>query len=268
MIHSIRHLNIEVTNQCNQKCFYCFNNSGEASGAELSLCDWLDILRAMKQKGLTSILVTGGEPFIWPDTINLLREAQDMGLKTSVLSNGLNIPILSRKHSDVFKNLEVAQISLDSMNPEIHDARRGLKGAWKKAIDAIETFRSLQVSVEVSCTVSDENLDELEGIGDFCRSIGMALLVRPMAAIGRACDSQTNVLEQQRWSAVLDRMAKTGIIIVQDRFAYAPDTLSLNAQKLRYDALTVEADGRFRSGSLQNCGESSSMCVLDLFKVA
>lgn len=269
MIRPIKHLNIEVTKLCNQKCFYCFNDSGyHAKGETLALSTWVDVLVALKARGLESILVTGGEPFIWPSTIDLLRAAQHMELETSVLSNGLNVPVLVTKHADVFGKLEVAQISLDAMNPDLHDARRGLEGAWQQAIDAIEAFRDLQVPVEVSCTVSDENLDELEAMGNFCQSIGAALLVRPMAAIGRAYDSQNAVVDQQRLRAVLDRMGKKGITIVRDRFAYAPDMEGMNNEACKNDVVTVEADGKFRSGSLQICGASPSMCVTDLLVVA
>ena len=48
MADSIKHANIGITNQCNQKCFYCFSNSGQARKDELSLDTWLEVLNIMK----------------------------------------------------------------------------------------------------------------------------------------------------------------------------------------------------------------------------
>jgi MoaA/NifB/PqqE/SkfB family radical SAM enzyme len=269
MIGSIKHLNIEVTKLCNQKCVYCFNDSGyHAKGETLALKTWIEVLSALKGRGLESILITGGEPFIWPKTIDLFRAAQEMELETSVLSNGLNVPKLVQSHADVLRKLQVAQISLDAMDPELHDARRGLKGAWRQATDAIGAFQSLQVPVEVSCTVSDENLDELEGLGEFCRSIGAALLIRPMAIMGRASNARISVVNQERLRSVLGRMNENGVSLVRDRFVYAPDMKGLSEDGRKLDNVTVEADGKFRSGSLQSCGESPVMFVTDLIKVA
>ncbi len=268
MQHVVNHLNIEVTRKCNQRCAYCFNDSGEPLNSELSLAEWLRILTKMRARGLKSILVTGGEPFVWPNTVELLREAQEIGLKTALLSNGFRIPKLVRQHAEIFRRLLVAQISLDAMDPDLHDARRGLNGAWWQAMDAIQALRALDVPIEVSCTVSDENLDELEGMGEFCHSIGAALLIRPMATMGRASAAQPSAVNQQCLQDVIDRMRGKDTVIVRDRFVYAPDMEGMENTRRKHDILTVEADGRLRAGSFQNCGVSSLTRVTDLLEVA
>ena len=217
------HLNIEVTHRCNLRCVYCFNDSGVKHENEPDIIFWLKYLRHKLDDGLQSILITGGEPFMWPETIELLESAQQMGLKTSILSNGYKVPELAQRYSDLFKKLLVAQISLDSMNPQIHDQRRGFSGAWLQAIDAIDTFISLGVPVEISCTISTENIAELEIVGKYCQSIGAAFLARPLLCVGRAKSSPLDPLPHNQLMVLRNDVLSKGIALIPDRFAYAPD---------------------------------------------
>ena len=76
----IRHLNIEVTKRCNQRCFYCFNDSGIGSPAsELTPEKWLNVLHA-QSRGLESVHLTGGEPFSYPGAIDILVGVPQLGL--------------------------------------------------------------------------------------------------------------------------------------------------------------------------------------------
>ena len=265
----IRHINIEVTRACNQKCVYCFNNSGiDNQNLQVSLAKWVEILSSLKRYGVRSILLTGGEPFIWRDTIDLLECAQEMDLETSVLSNGYHVPTLVRDHSYIFQKLIVAQISLDSMDPVTNDARRGYNGAWQQAVKAIEAFRSLYVPVEISCVVTDDNIGELMAIGDYSKSVGASMLIRPMAKVGRASMLDVSLSFFKRLEAVQSQLQKTGVDVVSDRFLYAPVDDDVDSKALQEGIFTVESNGTFRIGGLCLCDGSAVNNVRDLTKVA
>jgi len=270
MVNAIRHLNIEIARKCNQRCFYCFNNSGEANRAEqLSFSTWMNILAMMRQWALRSILVTGGEPFIWPKIIDLLYGAQELGLETSVLSNGFRVPKLAQEHSDVFRRLTVAQISLDSMNPVIHDVRRGIKGAWQDAVDAIECLHKFNVPVEISCTVSDGNLEELIAVGEYTKSVGAKLLIRPLAKVGRASTTYLSPSFRLRLNLVLELLRVThGVEIVTDRFLYAPITNEIDIDALQNGILTIEPSGKFRYSFLSIGDGLTVYNAIELLKAA
>lgn len=244
----IRHLNIEITRRCDQRCVYCFNDSGPAAPREsVTLDRWLRVLELLRREGLRSVHITGGEPFVWPDTIGLLAGAQDMGLETSILSNGYRIPDLARAHAELFRSLTVAQISLDSMTPDSHDSRRGKVGAWKQAIQAIEALRGLDASVEVSCTISQENAHEPRRVAVYCRSIGAKLLLRPMETIGRADSCQLIPLQGVTSKQILSHFDDIECdILVNDRFMYVPTGLMHDKAAWREGILTVNPTGSVR----------------------
>lgn len=244
---AIRHLNIEVTKKCNQRCFYCFNDSGKGqSSDELSLQQWLDMLCDLKQKGLKSIHLTGGEPFAYKNAVELLAGVQALGLSTSILSNGLHLKWLTSEFPDVFRKLTVAQISLDSLDPQTHNSRRGNDMAWSDAISAIRALRQLSVPVEISCVISDTNLLDLNGLAEFCKTVGAALLIRPIALKGRAKNQKLQEGFAQNLADCSNKLiAQHGISLVSDRFHYVADNCESEI-KAPNGIYTVHHDGRLR----------------------
>jgi len=242
----IRHLNIEVTKRCNQRCFYCFNNSGLGSAAsELTMERWLSILRALQLRGLDSVHLTGGEPFAYKNAVELLAGAQALNLSTSVLSNGLHVEELTSDFPNVFRKLTVAQISLDSMNEETHNLRRGYARAWSNAVTAIRALRQLSVSVEVSCVVSDTNLADLGGMAEFCQTVGAALLIRPIIPEGRAANQKLpDGFVQDLAVCVQSLREYQHLPLVSDRFHYVADERQTPAVGKPQGFHTVHHDGR------------------------
>jgi MoaA/NifB/PqqE/SkfB family radical SAM enzyme len=263
------HLNLEITRKCNQRCFYCFNNStmSEKSGI-ISLETWQTILDMMHISGLNSVHITGGEPFIWAKTINLLGYAQGIGLDTSILSNGFQIENLAQTHAKTLSNLKVAQISLDAMTPTVHDARRGTDGAWQQAVNAITALRSLNVPVEVSCVVDDNNLEELTEVGNFTRSVGASLLVRPLVTVGRATERNLSSLFEKRLEKNLAELETNRVNITSDRFSYVPTTEDIDEQNWYKEILTVEPDGSFRGDRGFQYGQKVVSNALELLQAA
>lgn len=193
----ITHLNIEVTKRCHQRCFYCFNESNaKLDHTPYSPSQWLRVLTKLKGEGLRSVHLTGGEPFSWWGTVELLQGCQKLELKTSILSNGYRIPQLVAQHSHTFEQLDVAQISLDAMNPSVHDLRRGTRRAWTQSIQAIEALQALGVRVEISAVISDSNLEEIPSLAAYCADLGAKLLIRPLLQVGRGKAVGTVALRQ------------------------------------------------------------------------
>lgn len=219
----------------------------------------------MKGWGLKSVLITGGEPFIRTGIMDFLSEAQSIGLETSVLSNGLKVSEFARTHRGVMEHLKVAQISLDAMTPWLHDARRGVSGAWEQATDAIKVLNHLGVPIEISCTVSEDNVKELPAINDYCQSIGANLLIRSIRPIGRASITKVPPGYLRR---LTDIIGLHNIDYTCDQFLYVPVSNQFDSKALKKHIITIEANGRLRCGSISICGISEVKNVYKLLEVA
>ncbi len=100
---------------------------------------------------------TGGDPLKRQDVFELIRYAADKGVKVAVTPSAT--PLLTREA--IFKMKEAGLvrlgISLDGSTPEIHDAFRGLPGAWARTIQAIEWANEAGIPIQVHSTISRHN---------------------------------------------------------------------------------------------------------------
>jgi hypothetical protein len=248
----VTHFNLEITTLCNQKCVYCFNNSGPfARNEELSTEVWQQFLEHQTENGLKSVHITGGEPFVNRKAIDLINAAQKLGLRTSVLSNGYRIPELIKQFEAQFRKLSVVQISLDSAGADNHDSRRGKIGAWRQALAAIRALRRANVACEISCTVSRENLGDLWRLARFCHRLSLKLIVRPIVAVGRGTVTSLEPVDEGSLRKVLADIQRCNPgTIVCDKFWYVPDNASFDSNAREKGIVTILSDGKFRAGRI------------------
>src|ERR1700759_896669 len=90
----LNYLRLAVTDRCNLRCFYCMPEDGLnwLSRDELmSNAEMLRICSLLVDMGIDKIRITGGEPFVRKDLMELLRGLSHLnGLKElSITTNGV-----------------------------------------------------------------------------------------------------------------------------------------------------------------------------------
>lgn len=84
--------NFELTPACNLHCDMCFirmeQSEVQTLGGTRSLDEWLDTARQLKQMGTLFILLTGGEPMLYPHFKELYTELREMGFILTINTNG------------------------------------------------------------------------------------------------------------------------------------------------------------------------------------
>jgi pyruvate-formate lyase-activating enzyme len=146
---------------CNLRCDYCcVASSPEAPRRALGLERVKQIAIEATELGVSEIFVTGGEPLLLADIVEILQ-ACAVAAPTTVLTNGM---LIAGRRLDRLRLLPrdrvVLQISLDSPTPERHDRHRG-KGTWARAWQGIARARAEGFRVRLAATVStDEEAEE------------------------------------------------------------------------------------------------------------
>src|SRR5215469_15089794 len=150
---------------CNLRCEYCCVRSSPTSPRRelsLDLVRW--VVAQARPLGLKELFVTGGEPFLLPDIVPILRSCAET-VPTTVLTNGM---LLHGRRLDALRTLPrdrlTLQISLDSPSPELHDRHRGT-GTWQRAWAGIEAARRAGFRIRLAATVSTD--DEAEEFAEF-----------------------------------------------------------------------------------------------------
>lgn len=150
-------LNIYITNACNLKCKHCFMLSGKKLENELTLEDWMKVLTSFKENGGEFVTFSGGEPLMFKKFPQIISHAHDLGLKSTVLSNGL---LWSGKLiHDLALFIDEIQFSLDGVDEETNSMVRG-SGHFEKVVDTIVKFANAGVKTSVATTFTYDNLNE------------------------------------------------------------------------------------------------------------
>ena len=157
-------LSWNVTRKCNMKCAHCYiNATAEELKDELSTEEAKILMDQISAVSSPLLILSGGEPLLRNDILELIRYGTAKGFKMGLGSNGSLIDCKTAKDLKE-AGLTTVSISLDSISPEIHDDFRGVKGSWEKAIGAIKALREENLLVQVNTTVTQQNYGEIDEI--------------------------------------------------------------------------------------------------------
>jgi radical SAM protein with 4Fe4S-binding SPASM domain len=183
------HMSIELTVGCNLRCDYCYRESDATKLSHMPTEELLDLIEKLWAAGLRTVELTGGEPTVHRDFRRILAKCTDKFEMVGVLTNGTRLDDqLAQQFAEMGYKL-MYSVSLDASTPELHDARRGVKGAWARTTQNIARLAKLGVAIRVSMVVDERNFDDIESTLLLARSLGArAFSYSPLLPLGRGKD--------------------------------------------------------------------------------
>ncbi len=155
-----------VTAACHLKCGHCYLAANKRWPNELTTSEGLALIDEMVECGTELLILTGGEPLLRGDILTLARHATSGGIKVVLGTTGTTID--RRKASELRESgIMAAGISLDSTDPAKHDRFRGLPGAWRRAVEGIDSCIAEGIQVLVHTTALKMNQNELPALVEF-----------------------------------------------------------------------------------------------------
>ncbi|MBI5286153.1 MAG: radical SAM protein [Deltaproteobacteria bacterium] len=162
-----------ITKRCNLRCSHCYLDASELAGSgELSTQEALRLVDEIADiNPHTMLILTGGEPLLRGDTLDLAGYATRKGLTVVIGSNGttLDDTVVSRMMEAGVKGVGV---SLDSVGPSYHDRFRGLPGAWERTDKGIDILRQHGLDFQIQVSVTKDNIKELPQIIEYSHRKG------------------------------------------------------------------------------------------------
>lgn len=131
-------LRISITNRCNVRCFYCHHDGIIPESYEMTSDEIFRVAKVASGIGVQKIRLSGGEPLIRNDIIEIVEKIDSIGFKDIALTtNGT----LLGKYAEQLKaaGLNRVNVSFDTLNPETYrfitkkDYIQGAKEGIKKA---------------------------------------------------------------------------------------------------------------------------------------
>ncbi|MDD5522304.1 MAG: radical SAM protein [Kiritimatiellae bacterium] len=128
---------ISVTSKCRYNCWHC--SKTRRTGEDMSRETILSLVKDLQEMGVCIVGFTGGEPMLREDMGEIIGSLDDRSVSILFTSGDGVTKQRGRKLKEM--GLFGAAVSLDHYEPAIHDERRGKKGAFETALNAIRIFR-------------------------------------------------------------------------------------------------------------------------------
>jgi len=150
----------DITDKCNLKCIHCYSSE---QNEELTINDVYYILDMLYGAGIGMIDFGGGEPLLRKDIFDIISYSKNLGLYTSISTNGT---LLNDDYVKHLKALDIDHvcISLDGVKPETHDYVRNKRGTYEKTIIGIKNCVKAGINTQISTVFMKSNIDELVDI--------------------------------------------------------------------------------------------------------
>ena len=160
-----------ATDACTARCLHCSSNSAKRSPDELTTGEAKDMIDQLIAAGVIDLGISGGEPLLRRDMLELIAYAKLRGMTVGIASNGAKLSPL-RASQLAATGLNRLQVSLDGF-AEQHDKLRNWPGLFDRVLKTIRTAREAGLRVHVCCTVTRLNCDSLEAFVAFLAQTGI-----------------------------------------------------------------------------------------------
>lgn len=164
-------LQFELSSRCNERCIHCYIPNGKKNkGFDMPFEKVAKVLDEFADMGGIHVTLSGGEAFLHKDLIKICEYCREKDLKISILSN-----LIALKDEDIPRlkavNLSLIQVSLYSMNAEVHDMITTVKGSFHKTKNAIEKLVAADIPVQISCPLMKANKDGYKDVLMYAKNL-------------------------------------------------------------------------------------------------
>lgn len=203
---------LEITRRCNLRCPHCFVDAGVKRNGEMSTACILRLLEEWADMGVFTVVITGGEPTLHPDFLEIVNTAHGLGFAVSIATNGMLLT--ERLLSQIPQDDVIISMSID----EAHG-----QGAKKETDFDYVTRRLLQVrdagfNTSIMTTTTHDNVRSLDTIITWAIDNDISLRSVPFVPMGRGAlyrqmiNSSADVelaarfwLQEEAWERVRDQ---------------------------------------------------------------
>lgn len=162
---------MEVTYRCPLQCPWCNNplDYDTYRKHELSTDEWFRVLHEGREMGALQIGLTGGEPMMRDDIVEITAEAGRLGYYTNLITGGIG---LTKDKLEALKEagLNQIQLSIQSCDPAITNKLIGAD-AHDKKMQVARDIKALDFPLSLNVPVCRESIDQTKEILDMCEEV-------------------------------------------------------------------------------------------------
>lgn len=167
----------ELSPVCNFSCRMCYVRKTAAEVAAsprpiMTLDRWLELARQARDAGMLYLLLTGGEPFLWPDFWPLYEQLHGMGFVISINTNGSLIDDAAVARLAKMPPSRI-NITLYGASDDTYYRLCGVHGAFDRVDHAITALRQAGILVKLNGSLTPQNAGDLPAMVRYGDSHGL-----------------------------------------------------------------------------------------------
>ncbi|EKD94355.1 MAG: hypothetical protein ACD_26C00097G0002 [uncultured bacterium] len=219
--HELKSISLEITGMCNLHCKHCYMNSKQQSSDDLTTEEWkIFIDQVYKYFGnKINLGITGGEPLIRSDLLEILEHMKKLGFNVNLTTNGVLLDERIVKH--LKKNIFGLSISLDGLVDSHNYLRQS--DVFTKTTENIKLCKKNNIKyLIVKTAIYKNNLNELKDLYEIIKNIGVdewhLFAVEPL---GRAKLNKNEILSPIEYGLLcefVDKLKNDKMNIIKIRF--------------------------------------------------
>lgn len=196
----------ELTLRCDLACKHCGSRAARARPDELDLAQCLDLVDQLSELEVLEVSLIGGEAYLRDGWLEIVRALRDRDIDASIVTGGRGWSrALAREAADA--GLQSVSVSLDG-DEASHDRLRGVKGAHRSALAALQSTREAGMQATVNTQINRISESSLDDVIEQMTEIGAAAWQFMLTvAMGRAADQPELLLQPHDLLELFPRLA-------------------------------------------------------------
>jgi radical SAM protein with 4Fe4S-binding SPASM domain len=188
----------DLTYRCNFRCVHCYvghlTAQPRSSAAELGTRQVIDLLSQAADAGCLLLVLSGGEPLLRDDFIDIYLAAKRLGMIVTVFTNA---SLITEEHLDVFAEYppHEVEVSVYGATEATYARVTGLRGSFGRVRLGIESLLNRGVTVGLKTMILRDNAEEIADIESLARDLGVRFRLDPL--VTPRLDGELSPLEQR-----------------------------------------------------------------------
>ena len=184
---SIAIIQFQYDYRCDFSCIHCSTKRFQGKKEErfFAISDVKELSRQADEMGLAQIVITGGEPLVFPDFDDVVKAIDPQKFWIVSDTNGW---FLDTERAEHLKSIGVdkIQLSIDSLSASEHDAFRRKTGSYKRCLRAIDASLEAELNIILATVVSKQRVRSKEFIDflEFAKEKGVGVFVTYAKPVG------------------------------------------------------------------------------------
>jgi MoaA/NifB/PqqE/SkfB family radical SAM enzyme len=177
----LNEISIEIIRKCPNNCVHCSSLSDKDCIEIFKYEDFISIINDAGKLGAKTICLSGGEPFLHPNIIEMVNYLYNFGLNSNIYTSGIifdgvmNYASLSKGLlNSIAGKVGKLIFNIESSIADIYNKIMGTLGCFSLMRQSVEIANNLGIVTEAHFVPMKLNIDEIESMVEFCKELGLS----------------------------------------------------------------------------------------------